>query len=157
VADPNHVVQTTTGLHVRGTLDVADNRVAKQVHKLLKRRSLREFSFGYTVPPGGERRRHGANELTAIDLIEVGPTLKGANPATELHAVKSAMRGESNAPTVEDLAERERRLGLRPEDDLADRFYDVFFGAREAAEPTTTAVKAKSIDNRPIKVATFDC
>ena len=48
------------------------------------------FSFGYSVPSGGQRKADGgANELIEIDLYEVGPTLKGMNPATELHAVKS--------------------------------------------------------------------
>jgi hypothetical protein len=56
----------------------------------MQRRSLKEFSFGYSVPPGGQRRGNdGANEIIEIDpLVEVGPTLKGMNPATELHAVK---------------------------------------------------------------------
>src|ERR1044072_2698266 len=33
-------VETTKGLFVRGRLDVADNPVAKQVHRLMQRRSL---------------------------------------------------------------------------------------------------------------------
>jgi len=85
-------VETDKGLHVKGRLDVADNEVARQVHRLMARRSLKEFSFGYEVPKGGEKRaKDGANELLQIDLAEVGPTLKGMNPATELHAVKSAL------------------------------------------------------------------
>ena len=31
----------------------------------------------------------GANELVALELIEVGPTLKGVNPATQLLTVKA--------------------------------------------------------------------
>jgi len=92
IADPNDVVETDRGLRVRGTLDIHDNETAKQVHRLMKRRSLKEFSFGYRVPRGGERAaKDGANELLEIDLVEIGPTLKGANPSTELHAVKSAL------------------------------------------------------------------
>jgi HAMP domain-containing protein len=65
----------------------------------MARRSLKEFSFGYSIPKGGEKRaKDGANDLTEIDLAEVGPTLKGMNPATELHAVKSALDVEEPAP-----------------------------------------------------------
>lgn len=86
------VKETDKGLWVKGQLDVADNDVARQVHRLMDRRSLREFSFGYDVPKGGSKRaKDGANDLTEINLAEVGPTLKGMNPATELHAVKSAL------------------------------------------------------------------
>jgi HK97 family phage prohead protease len=90
VADPHDVVETENGLLVRGKLDIDDDDVARRVYKLMQRRSLKEFSFGYSVPPGGQRRaKDGANEIIEIDpLIEVGPTLKGMNPATELHAVK---------------------------------------------------------------------
>lgn len=85
-------IETQQGLLVRGRLDVADNPVAKQVHRLMQRRSLKEFSFGYSVPAGGEKRaKDGANDLSEIVLAEVGPTLKGMNPATELHSVKSAV------------------------------------------------------------------
>jgi HK97 family phage prohead protease len=85
-------IETEQGLLVKGRLDVEDNPVAKQVHRLMMRRSLREFSFGYSVPKGGEKRaKDGAMDLTEIEIAEVGPTLKGMNPATELHSVKSAM------------------------------------------------------------------
>lgn len=88
--------ETDKGLWVKGTLDVKDNDVARQVHRLMSRRSLKEFSFGYDVPKGGETRaKDGANDLTEINLAEVGPTLKGMNPATELHAVKSALDAET--------------------------------------------------------------
>ena len=63
------------------------------VHKLTQRRSLKEFSFGYSVPSGGARKAEdGANELIEIDLYEIGPTLKGMNPATELHSVKGVVQ-----------------------------------------------------------------
>jgi HK97 family phage prohead protease len=98
--------ETEKGLFVRGTLDVADNPVAKQVHRLMARRSLKEFSFGYSVPKGGEKRaKDGANDLLEIDLAEVGPTLKGMNPATELHAVKSALGIEEKPDLVKELQE----------------------------------------------------
>jgi HK97 family phage prohead protease len=104
--------ETDRGLWVKGTLDVADNEVARQVHKLMARRSLKEFSFGYEVPEGGERKaRDGANELYEINLAEVGPTLKGMNPDTELHAVKSAVAiADPNRPTADELRRQCDRL-----------------------------------------------
>jgi hypothetical protein len=56
------------------------------------------FSFCYRVPVGGQRRaKDGANELRELELVELGPTLKGMNPATELHAVKSALASSNPA------------------------------------------------------------
>jgi HK97 family phage prohead protease len=119
VADPHDVVETERGLLVRGKLDIDDNDMARRVYRLMQRRSLKEFSFGYKVPPGGWRKADdGANELVEIDpLIEVGPTLKGMNPATELHDVKSDMAPEPRdqlyepalAPEFDELRERTRR------------------------------------------------
>jgi hypothetical protein len=88
--DPHDAVQTTKGLEVRGRLDVKDNPVAKQVHRLMRERRLKGWSFGYTVPDGGEKMTEdGVNEISQIALVETGPTLKGANPEAELQAVKS--------------------------------------------------------------------
>ena len=88
-ADPNEVRETAEGLVVRGKLDLSENPIAKQTYKLLKERRLKGWSFGYTVPTGGERMRDGVNEVSEVDLIEVGPTLVGANPAARTLAVKS--------------------------------------------------------------------
>jgi uncharacterized protein len=99
--------ETPRGLFVKGRLDIEDNDVARQVHKLMKRRSLKEFSFGYKVPKGGQKRaKDGANEVYEVELAEVGPTLKGMNPNTELHAVKSAL----GVPEGEELREQSRQL-----------------------------------------------
>lgn len=77
------------GLRVGGTIDL-DNPFAAQVYRLLKERRVREFSFGYEVVK--ERKaKDGANELVELRLIEAGPTLKGANPSTELLAIKSQL------------------------------------------------------------------
>ena len=94
IARPQDVKQVERGLQVKGKLDVDDNPVAKQVYKLMKRRSLKEFSIGYDVPAGAEKRaRDGANEISQINLAECGPCLKGIDPKTELQAVKSVMSG----------------------------------------------------------------
>jgi HK97 family phage prohead protease len=100
VAYPENVKQTKRGLLVKGKLDM-DNDVARQVYRLMKRRSLKAFSFGYTVDeqrPGPD----GVNELVKVDLFEVGPTLVGANRSAELQAVKSALSEYSDAE-IDDL------------------------------------------------------
>jgi Escherichia/Staphylococcus phage prohead protease len=100
IADPRAVVETERGLLVQGKRDIGDNETAKQVHKLMKRRSLKSFSFGYVVPDGGEElAKDGANNLTEVDLVEFGPTLKGANPEAALQSVKSAL--DQEAPVEE--------------------------------------------------------
>jgi HK97 family phage prohead protease len=115
--------ETDRGLLVEYDLDVDDNPVAAQVHKLMKRRSLREHSFGYDVVR--ERKsRDGTNELLEVKVIEVGPTLKGANPNTELLAVKSevtatprfAIRHEDLDDDDVILLQRELRELLRADD-----------------------------------------
>jgi hypothetical protein len=63
VAYAKDMEQTDRGLLVKGRLDVDDNPIAR-------------------------RAEDGATELIELDLYEVGPTLKGLNPATELHNVK---------------------------------------------------------------------
>jgi HK97 family phage prohead protease len=49
VIHPGDAKETDRGLFVKGHLDVKDNEVARQVHRLMSRRSLKEFSFGYKV------------------------------------------------------------------------------------------------------------
>jgi HK97 family phage prohead protease len=95
------------GLWVKAQLDVADDPVAAKVWRLLSTRRVREFSFAYDVYD--EKQQNGANELLEIDVIEVGPTLKGMNPDTLLLEAKArrdaraakaaaAETGEDTAP-----------------------------------------------------------
>lgn len=100
VADPMDVRETREGLEVKGTLDVMDNAVAAQVYKLMKRRSLKAFSFGYTVQDERLIEEDGkyVNELLDVDLVEVGPTLKGANPEAGLQEIKSALHDQNHPP-----------------------------------------------------------
>jgi HK97 family phage prohead protease len=87
-ADPGDVVETDDGLLVkRGRIDL-DRPFAEQVFHLLERRRVKEFSFGYNLRDA-EKGKDGALNLLDIDLFEVGPTLKGMNPDTELLAVKA--------------------------------------------------------------------
>lgn len=165
-------METQQGLLVKGRLDIVDNDVARQVHRLMQRRSLKEFSFGYSIPKGGEKKaKDGANELLEIDLAEVGPTLKGMNPATELHAVKSALGVEDPPPDAETLRKEADRVAReeaearfppvppapKPEQpDLAKELQDVktqlaetqaaIEDLRKKAEETSKEPSARSVD-----------
>ncbi len=70
------------GLWTRFRLEL-DEDFAARVAKKLTKRTIREFSFAYDVLDEG-RASDGATELLELDVLEVGPTLKGANPATVL-------------------------------------------------------------------------
>jgi HK97 family phage prohead protease len=75
------------GLWIKAQLDV-DKPFARQVYDLLKARRVREFSFAYDVIDS-RQADDGANELTVLDVIECGPTLKGVNAETQLLTVKA--------------------------------------------------------------------
>lgn len=93
-ADPSQMKETDAGLEVPMQFDL-DRPRAEQVHHLLKTRRVTQFSFGYFArayqdvedPDYGTVR-----ELSDIDLFEVGPTLLGMNPETELLQAASALR-----------------------------------------------------------------
>lgn len=95
-----HITQaeeTDEGLHVKGRLFVAadeDHAIARQVYAAMKAGALREFSFGYQAREHRQVETEdgkSVRELVDVDLFEVGPTLKGMNPATRLVGVKHAL------------------------------------------------------------------
>jgi HK97 family phage prohead protease len=105
-ADPNQVKAIEgRGLYVKGMIDHLDeNPLAAQVHRLMGSRLLKEFSFGYTVPAGGEKKADdGAYDLYEVNLIEIGPTLKGINPDTELLSLKSAVSAHNKRKSYVDI------------------------------------------------------
>ena len=59
---------------------------------MLKDRQLTNWSFAYDIV--AERiAADGAHELLELDIIEVGPTLKGANSATYTISAKTSTSG----------------------------------------------------------------
>lgn len=93
-ADPSQIKETQAGLEVPMQFDL-DRPRAEQVHHLLKTRRVTQFSFGYFVRSfqDVEDADYGTvRELADIDLFEVGPTLLGMNPETELLQAASALR-----------------------------------------------------------------
>ncbi|NJQ04284.1 HK97 family phage prohead protease [Streptomyces lonarensis] len=82
------------GLWVRARIDL-DAPKAAQVYRLLKGRRVTQFSFAYDVSEGSwvdQKDGESYYELRRLKLYEVGPTLIGANQATELLDVKSGDR-----------------------------------------------------------------
>jgi hypothetical protein len=82
------------GLYVKGNIEVnapgEAGAFASNLWGKMTRRAIKEFSFAYDVPAGGAHPTADALELTELELIEVGPTLKGLNPATALLETKAA-------------------------------------------------------------------
>jgi HK97 family phage prohead protease len=85
--DPSDAKETDDGLWGKVAIDM-DNPFAVQVYNLLEKRRVKEFSFGYQVIDS-EKADDGATDLLELDIFEVGPTLKGMNPETQLLAVKA--------------------------------------------------------------------
>ena len=147
-ADTHAVLETEEGLLVQGKLDINNgNPVADQVHKAMKKGWITDWSFGFTVREGGEKTVKGVNEISDVELIEAGPTLKGANPEAQLQIVKSlpaeakelpedvsADKGvqdqdppESHPQTLDPLREQSRAAIL-----------EIATGTKATHEPTTT-------------------
>lgn len=94
-ADPQLARELPQGLKLVGNLDIG-KPFAAQVYDLLKTQRVKEWSFSYDVKD--ERQGEDkANELLELDLIEAGPTLKGANPATQTLGVKAALEAAAKA------------------------------------------------------------
>jgi HK97 family phage prohead protease len=95
LSDPTNIIgevvdvkSTDDGLRVRAQLDYEHNPRAAQVRQLMQRRLVQAFSFAYDVLDGS-KSDDGVNELRELELYEVGPTLVGANPLTELIDAKA--------------------------------------------------------------------
>lgn len=78
------------GLYVKKQYDLTEEG-GRKVFKRLRKRAIKEFSFAYDTIKE-KRATDGANDLIELDLIEVGPTLKGMNPLTVLAGAKSASK-----------------------------------------------------------------
>jgi len=79
--------ETSDGLLIRGAF--FDTPRAQTVRTLLAERVVSEFSFAYDII-NEQKGADGVNELLELSILEAGPTLKGANPATQLIAAKAA-------------------------------------------------------------------
>lgn len=119
--NPHNSQETATGLMVNGHLYVDEERGAK-VFRQLQRGALREWSFGFLVPKGGARPLPtGGRELLDLELVELGPTVKGAGETETLEVRSQAadFRADSGrhaqSPALTDaqrLAPRRAQLRL---------------------------------------------
>ena len=106
--------ETDEGLLVRGQIDLEEDP-ARRVFKRMQRRTLKEFSFAYDevvseLTDQGDKAEppRYINELRELELYEVGPTLVGMNPDTQLIAAKNALKagatGYTEIQQIHDLA-----------------------------------------------------
>lgn len=95
--------ERTEGLWVKAAVDL-DKPFAKQVHDLLIGRRVTQFSFGYEAVQSQYVEQAMADmpdrtmlvrDLVKVNLFEVGPTLLGMNPDTQL--IEAASRAMSDA------------------------------------------------------------
>lgn len=98
------------GLLVRARFDLEDNPKARQVYKLCKGRRVRDLSFAFNVV---DYERDGdVTQLKDLELYEVSIVTVGANPETEIIAVKN--RAVAAVKAAGDLSEQ-RLQDLREE------------------------------------------
>lgn len=91
--------ETEQGLRVKCRVDL-DHHGTERIFRQLKARRIKQFSFAFDIRDGGAQwamRKDAATgaeyevfELRDLDLIEVGPCLRGVNPETQLESVKAA-------------------------------------------------------------------
>lgn len=143
-ADPNDVVETDQGLKVSGKIDL-DNPFAAQVYRLLKERRVKEFSFGYEVRKEKKSTKDGANELLDLGLIEVGPTLKGANSSTELLAVKNDLEAAAWGQIPEIETKAGRRISGATEEQIRSRITAI----RSELDGFESLLAPASVDDDP--------
>lgn len=98
-------VEDERGLKVTVQLDL-DTQHGRQVHRLIKQGRVREMSFAYDVLDSGWVEVDGreAYELKKLRIHEVSVVPIGANPETELLAVK---RGEAQATPAGEEVEKD--------------------------------------------------
>jgi len=140
---------TGTGLEANGGLwtkfelyvDDPDEAAARRLAKRLDRRTIREFSFAYDVLED-RNGSDGATELLELDVIEVGPTLKGANPATRLLSKTLGDDWEELdedavldrlAKAVADRADEKARVPVSFEGSIEDELEAIFAAGMEWA------------------------
>lgn len=123
------LTKTEVGLEVEGILDIADSDTARTVFRHMKRGRITEFSFSGLVKSWSIIRSDGDDDgalrIEKLDLWEVGPCFKGANPETRLLSVKSrvaktrppAEPAAADEPDVEPAEQAEPDDTPEPDDD----------------------------------------
>jgi hypothetical protein len=127
---------TDKGLSIKGELFVgADDKhqYADMVYAAMKSRegrkpALREFSFSYDIPDGGAKmaEREGVGKVQELHELfpvhEVGPCLKGCNPATQLiNAPKSAWKEDLQTLITQGKISKDELLAMFEDEDESVR------------------------------------
>lgn len=139
--DPADAYETDKGLVVNGQLDLSSS-TAREVLRLLKSGDVSGWSFGYAVPPDGQRVVDGNTEITEIDLLELGPTPIPMNDEARTLAAKST-DDDPFAAFLRATTPRRRRFRL---EDLEDP---------EPSMEERAAAKAKRL-RTPITIKPFE-
>lgn len=147
-ADPASITETDEGLVVPMQFDL-DRPRAEQVHHLLKTRRVTQFSFGYFTRAWDEvdDPEYGAvRELTDVDLFEVGPTLLGMNPETELIEAASALRDVKAGRVMSAKNESRIRSAYESLRQVMDTFPATDDDAPKAGVPQVKATPEEAVE-----------
>lgn len=143
------VIEDEKGLKVRMKFDL-DRPFANQVFYLLKNRRVREFSFGYITREAEvvqDEEFGDVREIRDVKLIEVGPTLVGMNPATQLLEAASLARRKAGR-----VLSGKNEEALKTARDLID---EVLTSAKPVDERAATITDEKAIENKAIEVPDY--
>ena len=89
------------GLYVKGQLDI-EEEFARKVWRKMSQGLIADFSFAYDEIDA--KWIDDVHELHELDILEVGPTLVGANPATHLLGIKGGAKAREIAQSMHDMA-----------------------------------------------------
>jgi HK97 family phage prohead protease len=138
-ADPRAVYEDDRGLMVQGQLFM-DKEAGRDVYRLMKEGLLTGWSFGYKVPAGGQKKNGKVNEVTEVDLFEVGPTLVGMNPEAQLQSVKADGSADGIVATLTNLFES------KMSDESKEK---VIAAAHQLAESTSSEASEHGTNEEP--------
>lgn len=148
-------VEDEHGLKVRVSLDL-DNPKAAAAYRALKAGAVNQMSFAYEVLasefiPENGAKFGGVNELRELNIFEVSVVQIGANTATSIDMVKSAMKNDDSISTpgaIEQLEEAVDVLRNIIDSAKADSSDEELDTAGDSEEPETvneqTPVPVKS-------------
>jgi HK97 family phage prohead protease len=138
-ADPRAVYEDERGLMVQGQLFM-DKEAGRDVYRLMKEGLLTGWSFGYKVPAGGQKKNGKVNEVTEVDLFEVGPTLVGMNPEAQLQSVKADGGADGIVATLTNL------FDSKMSDESKEK---VIAAAHQLAESTSSEASEHGTNEEP--------
>jgi HK97 family phage prohead protease len=165
--DPSTVKAVNGEVIADGWIDRTIPR-GQQVWRLVKSDTL-GFSFGYLIVDA-VKRDDGTREIRALDIFEVSATATPMNGDTRVVSWKST-EPEPEPPSLEQLREHERRLGLEDPEiarirrEMADqiRIHMNADAKRNGNGKTLTAAELRAKADRiaaehaPIRVESFPC